>query len=93
MNKHIKEQSEHAEDEKTINFNFGLVKGKMTFKQFIIMLIILCLGSTIVFSSVRISSSIFTYSKEPIEVKATGIEASKDKRNHNINNSETNNKK
>jgi hypothetical protein len=65
---HAHEDQEVVVD-KPISFNLGIVKGKMTFKQFIIVLSVISVLSLIVFSSIKINSSIISYNKEPVEMK------------------------
>ena len=48
--KHHKHTEESEIVDKPISFNFGIVKGKMTFKQFIIVLSVISVISLIVFS-------------------------------------------
>lgn len=59
--------------DKPISFNFGIVKGKMTFKQFIIVLSVISVLSLIVFSSIKINNSIIQYSKDSLKVDKTTI--------------------
>lgn len=70
---------EHEQIEKPIAFNFGIVKGKLTFKQFIVILSVASVLSLIVFSSIKINSSIISYQKEPVEMKKAEMNLKKDK--------------
>lgn len=71
--KHYKHTEEPEIVDKPISFNFGIVKGKMTFKQFIIVLSVISVLSLIVFSSIKINNSIIQYSKDSIKIDKNTI--------------------
>jgi hypothetical protein len=72
MTKH-KHIEEPIEVDKPIHFNFGIIKGKMTFKQFLVFIVVICIGSALVFSSIKFNSSFFHYSKDPLKVDKVGV--------------------
>ena len=65
-NKHHVE--EHEQVDKPIKFNFGIIKGALTFKQFIVIITVASILSLIVFSSIKINNSIIQYNKESLKV-------------------------
>lgn len=69
MTQHNKHKiEEHEPTDKPIKFNFGIIKGALTFKQFIIIITVASILSLIVFSSIKINNSIIQYSKESLKV-------------------------